>query len=169
MALIGYNECTRSSIPDLYSLVVAARGDAFAIRRPCHASQSIGMSLIGEHSMAGDSIADLHSVIKAARGDVLAIGRPCRGEYLICMPLIGIRLNLKVYSGGAGGSGAAFTLCEKINSCPNHDQYYHQTDNAYNQPCTRTLPGLGLLGRSKAACLHWWLLPIRARVRSRRC
>src|SRR5229473_2297279 len=63
--------------PHLHSVIIAGRGDAGAIGRPCQPPYTAGMALIGHKRFSACGVPDLHSVIIASRGDLLAIGRLC--------------------------------------------------------------------------------------------
>src|SRR5260370_37070160 len=51
----------RGGIPELHGLVIAGRGDTFAIRRPCHGTHKSRMAAIGEDVFPTRSIPHLNS------------------------------------------------------------------------------------------------------------
>src|SRR5713226_5705011 len=79
-----------SCSPDLHCLIPTPRGDAPAIRRPCHRTHSNGMPVIGVNVPTIGRIPALHRVIIAPRGDTLAIGRPRHRTHITGMPAIGV-------------------------------------------------------------------------------
>src|SRR3989442_15946862 len=100
MPVIGEDVASIGSIPDLYRLITAPRGDAPVIGRPRHREHSIRMPVIGEDVASIGSIPDLHRLIATSRGDAPAIGRPRHRIHRIEMPRIDVkRLS---YSGRSG-------------------------------------------------------------------
>ena len=75
------------SIPYMYCLVIAGRGNALAIRGPCYRTHPPRVTMIsvfgedGEDVMFGGNILDLDGLIVASRGKARAIGGPCYGTH----------------------------------------------------------------------------------------
>jgi len=63
-------------LPHLYRVIIAGRGDLFAIGCPCHREDYIFMTLVEQDGMPGCCISYANRVVIATCGDFLAIGRP---------------------------------------------------------------------------------------------
>ena len=62
--------------PDVYSTVIAARGDRGTVGRPCQASDLFAMLVKGKENTTSGDFPDQHYFIDACGGDTAAIGRP---------------------------------------------------------------------------------------------
>src|SRR6266567_4278127 len=78
-----------NGLPDLYCPVVACRGNACPIGRPCYSIYPTLMTVIGKYDAACDCIPHLHRLITASRSDASAIRRPCYGIDPIGKTVIG--------------------------------------------------------------------------------
>src|SRR5947208_9628402 len=90
--MVEKNNIQCNDIPDLHCFIVASRGDASPIGRPCHGLYPTGVTMVGLNLVMGMTIAYLpylYRFVIAGRGDATAIGRPRQGIDPIRMASIG--------------------------------------------------------------------------------
>src|SRR5579872_2250193 len=68
----------RRHLPDSDGAILTGRGKLFAVGRPCHSPDYVGMALKENERLAGGSIPDVYGFIIAAGCQPFAIRRPCQ-------------------------------------------------------------------------------------------
>ena len=91
----GKDEYGGASIPDLHCGIIAGRGDALAIQRPCHRRYQTRMPGVGLDEDSTASIPDLHRLVFAPRSDVCAIRRPRHRMHRLRVTAIGEKVCLR--------------------------------------------------------------------------
>src|SRR6266487_3188425 len=102
MVSIGEHISPCGGIPYLHCSILAGRGDALPIRRPCYRRHNALMPSIPQHVASSGGIPHLYCLILTRRGDTLAIGRPGYTGYYARVALVGVYCAAKAYENISG-------------------------------------------------------------------